>query len=254
MLTAIVADDFEHARQLFINALDSSGRYRVVAGATNGHEAVSAVDAHRPDLAVLDLAMPVAGGLDVIEEMNEISPSTRVVVVSGFPGRDLENLVLARGAAGYVRKQTSIRTVIEQIHLAAGLLDLAGEVLTATRTFPPELTAAGQARRFLDEIVERWNCQPALDVMRLLISEVVANAVVHARSDPTVSVRLLGPAIRIEVSDDSDLVAEPSHADEESEGGRGLAIVASQASDWGVSPRPEGGKTVWFEMPSFEQP
>jgi CheY-like chemotaxis protein len=254
VLTAIVADDFEQARQLFVSALDSSGRYRVVAGATNGHEAVSAVEAHRPDLAVLDLAMPVAGGLDVIEEMNEISPSTRVVVVSGFPGRDLENLVLARGAAGYVRKQPSIRTVIEQIHLAAGLLDLAGEVLTATRTFPPDLTSAGQARRFLDEIVERWNCQPALDVLRLLISEVVANAVVHARSEPTVSVRLLGPSIRIEVSDDSDLIAEPGDADTESEGGRGLAIVASQASAWGVSPRPEGGKTVWFEMPSFEEP
>ena len=247
----MVADDFPAARKLFCDALRISGSFTVVAEAADGMEVLDAVTEHRPDLAVLDLAMPRAGGLDVIEEINAASPGTRVVVVSGFPGRDLENLVLAAGAAGYVRKRPSIREVIDEITVAAGLLELAEEVLAATQRFPEDLSSPRQARRFLDEVLGRWECQPAIDTLQLLISELVTNAVIHARSQPEVSVRMLGNSIRIEVSDDSEQMPKVVDADDLSVSGRGLALVSSEASQWGVTPRPSGGKTVWFEVPVF---
>jgi DNA-binding NarL/FixJ family response regulator len=249
--TAVVADDFPAARSLFADALRISGTFNVVAEAADGFEVLDAVARHRPDLAVLDLAMPRAGGLDVIEDINALSAETRVVVVSGFPGRDLENLVLAAGAAGYVRKRPSIREVIDEITVAAGLLELAQEVLAATQRFPEDLSSPRQARRFLDEVLERWQCQPAIDTLQVLISEVVTNAVLHAHSQPEVSVLMLGSSIRVEVSDDSEQMPVISERDELAVRGRGMGMLAAEASGWGVSLRPGGGKTVWFDVPVF---
>lgn len=252
--TVLVADDFGPARQLFVDALEGSGRFRVVAEAADGREALEAAIREQPDLAVLDLAMPGGGGLDVIEEINGASPATRVVVVSGFPGRNLEDLVLARGAAGYVRKGPSIRAVLDRIVVAAGVLDVADRVLGASRRFPRDLTSPRRARRFVDEMLDRWDCRPAIETLELLLSEVVANAVIHAGSEPEVAVRLLDGYLRVEVSDDSDTMPEPREADEESLGGRGLLILESEAARWGVRPRPGGGKSVWFDVEVFPGP
>lgn len=249
--TAVVADDFPAARKLFSDALTISGTFTVVAEVADGFEVLDAVTRHRPDLAILDLAMPRAGGLDVIEDINTISPETRVVVVSGFPGRDLENLVLAAGAAGYVRKRPSIHEVIDEITVAAGLLELAQEVLSATQRFPEDLTSPRQARRFLDEVLERWECQPAIETLQVLISEIVTNAVLHGHSQPEVSVVMLSNSIRVEVSDDSDDLPVMGEAEDLAIRGRGLSMVASEATDWGVTRRPTGGKTVWFDVPVF---
>ena len=251
-LTAVVADDFEAARRLFVDALNRSGRFTVVAEAADGRQALEEVALHHPDLAVLDLAMPSVGGLDVIEEINDASPSTRVVVVSGFPGRDLERLVVSRGAAGYVRKRPSIKAVLEEIVVAAGALEIADRVLAASRRFPNDLRSPREARRFVDEILDRWDCRPAIDTLEVILSEVVSNAVVHGGSEPEVAVRLLDGFLRVEVSDDSDEFPETRPSDDEMQvGGRGLLILESQATSWGVVARAGGGKVVWFEVPVF---
>lgn len=250
-LTAVVADDFEGARRLFVDALNLSGRFHVVGEAADGLAALEACALHRPDLAVLDLAMPVAGGLDVIEDINDASPETRIVVVSGFPGHDLESLVVARGAAGYVRKRPSIKAVIQEIIVAAGVLEIAERVLVATRRFPPDLRSPRGARRFVDEMLTVWDCRPAIETLEVLLSEIVANAVVHAHSEPEVTVRLLDGILRVDVADDSDVMPETRSSEPMSEGGRGLRILDSEASRWGVHRRPGGGKVVWFEVPVF---
>lgn len=250
-LTAVVADDFEAARRLFVDALGMYGHFEVVGEAADGRSALDAVRAWQPDLAVLDLAMPVAGGLDVIEEINAAAPSTRIVVVSGFPGRGLEQLVVSWGAAGYVRKRPSIRAVIDDIVIAAGALEMAEQVLADSRSFPQHPATPRAARRFMDEILERWACRPAVDTLHLVLSEVVSNAVVHAGSAPEVVVRLLDGFLRVEVADDSDTMPAARAADESATGGRGLGIIASETARWGVEARPGGGKVVWFDVPVF---
>jgi hypothetical protein len=80
----------------------------------------------------------------------------------------------------------------------------------------------------------------------------VTNAVVHAQSDVEVVVRMTGTNVRIDVLDNSDespVVRQPSVYDTS---GRGLALVESLASAWGVERRPEGGKSVWFEVPALD--
>lgn len=250
-LGCVVADDFVEARQLLVDALDASGRFEVVAAVADGASALSECAARRPDLALLDLAMPGLGGLDVIGPINEASPATRIIVVSGFPGRGLEELTTARGAAGYVRKGLSVRKMIDEIISAAGVLDLADLIVAETRHFGRDLTAAREARRFLGEVLERWDCQAEVDTLQILISEVVTNAVTHAGSAPEVAVRHLGDRLRVEVGDDDSTLAAPVDRGLLESSGRGLRILDSAAQRWGMEPRAGGGKVVWFEVPVF---
>ncbi|HZT66264.1 MAG TPA: response regulator [Acidimicrobiales bacterium] len=251
-LTTVVADDVLEVRGLLVDALLTSGRFEVVGEAADGFGAVETVSRLHPDLALVDLGMPAAGGLDVLEELNQNSPDTRVVVVSGFAGRRLEELAASRGAAAYVRKRLSIRAVVDDILAAAGMLEIAESVLTESRVFERDPRSGREARRFVGDVLEMWECSDVLDTVHLLLSELVTNAVIHARSAPDVAVRLLPQAIRIEVGDDDPTVpATPASADPLGTSGRGLQILESYADRWGIEAR-AGGKVVWFEVPRLD--
>lgn len=86
-----------------------------------------------------------------------------------------------------------------------------------------------------------------IEVATLLVSEVVTNAVLHARSDLELHLISGGHFVRVEVSDASP--AKPVVRDHSADAlsGRGLALVQRLATAWGVQDRP-GGKVVWFEI------
>lgn len=83
---------------------------------------------------------------------------------------------------------------------------------------------------------------------RLIVSELVANAVVHAGSAVTVSWAVVANRLRIEVCDDSVVVPVAVKADAVAERGRGLSIVDSMASRWGIERVGGRGKAVWAEI------
>lgn len=83
---------------------------------------------------------------------------------------------------------------------------------------------------------------------RLIVSELVANAVVHAGTAVTVSWAVVAGRLRIEVCDDSVVVPTLAYADPVAERGRGLSIVAIMASRWGIDLRGGRGKAVWAEI------
>jgi anti-sigma regulatory factor (Ser/Thr protein kinase) len=87
-----------------------------------------------------------------------------------------------------------------------------------------------------------------VDTVELLTSEVITNALVHAHSAPELAVRVQREAVRVEVADVSPVVPIRRAIDEDALSGRGIAIVESLASEWGVSRRSPRGKTVWFEV------
>lgn len=107
--------------------------------------------------------------------------------------------------------------------------------------------APAEARRFVRDVLKRWNYTPVSDVVSLLTSELVTNAILHAGSQVDIVLCAEEGLIRVEVSDTSPRVPEPTTPGPESQTGRGLAVVASQASDWGAR-RTAHGKIVWFEV------
>jgi anti-sigma regulatory factor (Ser/Thr protein kinase) len=105
-------------------------------------------------------------------------------------------------------------------------------------------SARRQVRRVLGE---HGVNEKVTGVVELLTSEVVTNALLHARSASSLCVRVWPTVIRVEVEDPSSLLPIPRQAGLDAVSGRGLAIVSALAQTWGVEPGPRG-KRVWFEV------
>lgn len=84
-------------------------------------------------------------------------------------------------------------------------------------------------------------------MVALLTSELVTNAVVHARSDVEVTVSLGARAVRVEVADDGPGRPAVRRAGPDSPSGRGLTLVDAVADRWGVD-HAAPGKSIWFEV------
>lgn len=117
-------------------------------------------------------------------------------------------------------------------------------VAVALRPVP---ASAGLARRFVGSTLRSWDLEELVETATLLVSELVTNAILHARSDVTVTVVAHGDSVRVEVADSDDGTPALRHATGTATTGRGLALVDACAGAWGVEPHPPG-KAVWFDL------
>lgn len=244
----VIAEDNDDMRRLLATALRRDGRFDVVGEAVDGDAAVDAARRLAPDLVLLDLGMPGRGGLEALPLLQVASPSSRVVVVSGFPGDRLEAATRAVGAVGYVEKGLSPKQTVLDVLAVAGVLDAISDALSARETFDQDLASGRAARRFMAETLTEWDCSDLLEKVNLLVSELVTNAVIHAASDAEIAVVLTPTALRVEVADRGGGAAIPRDAGELETSGRGMAIVDAMATSWGSEPREGGGKVIWFEL------
>jgi anti-sigma regulatory factor (Ser/Thr protein kinase) len=120
-------------------------------------------------------------------------------------------------------------------------------VTTAEVALPGDPRSAGAARKFLADTLASWGCADFEFAAVLLLSELVTNAVLHARTDVVVRISRLAGALRLEVGDQSPRTPIPRHYSRDATTGRGLALVDSLARDWGVDADHEG-KVVWCEL------
>jgi anti-sigma regulatory factor (Ser/Thr protein kinase) len=125
-------------------------------------------------------------------------------------------------------------------------------VLVTSLQLPPDHAAAARARRFVSDTLRGWGCEDVVPDAQLLVSELVTNAVLHARSATRVTVERNGATVRVSVDDDSSAQPRLRELGPEAVTGRGLLLVDRIAQRWGVDPR-AGGKCVWFEVDGRER-
>jgi anti-sigma regulatory factor (Ser/Thr protein kinase) len=113
------------------------------------------------------------------------------------------------------------------------------------QAFEATVTEVGAARHFAEAALANWEVVP--DDIVLVVSELASNAVRHAGSDFKVSLEHLDGAVVVGVTDANTQM--PETRTPRSGNGRGLLIVDRVARTWGVWTRPDGGKTVWAEVP-----
>lgn len=101
-IRVLVADDLPQIRAVLKRALERDGRFEIVGEATDGIEAVDMTTSLRPDALVLDLSMPGMDGMEAIPKILSSSPSTKIVVLSGFS--EMAPDVLKAGAHGFFEK------------------------------------------------------------------------------------------------------------------------------------------------------
>jgi anti-sigma regulatory factor (Ser/Thr protein kinase) len=114
-------------------------------------------------------------------------------------------------------------------------------------TYPPEPRSIGAARAAVQQSCRRWGYDRLCDDARLIVSELVCNAVRHAGTDIGLTLMTRQQGLRMEVSDSSTQPVHRRLATPADENGRGLALVHALASHYGVQ-RSATGKTVWAEL------
>lgn len=170
-----------------------------------------------------------------------------LAAAGGWP----EARLVLTGADAEVRAQLLAQDVtravpfVEDPTAAAERLHRRPQRVARHRDFPLTPCAPAEARTLVREVCADWRVPGAADVAALLASELVSNAVVHARSSCRVTVSLGEQGLQVGVRDYTPgLAPRPRPVDVDRTGGRGLHLVAVLSSAWGVRQHPDG-KTMW---------
>ena len=100
----MVVDDHHIVRQGLVALLNTVADMSVVAEASNGQEAVDLFKLHQPDVTLMDLRLPVLGGVEALTRIRQHNPAGRVIVLTTFDGDEDIYRALQAGARGYLLK------------------------------------------------------------------------------------------------------------------------------------------------------
>src|SRR5580704_3147934 len=110
----LVVDDHEPMRRRIRSLLESEGLV-VCAEAANGREAIEKTKEHLPDLAILNLSMPVMSGLQTIPEMLKCAPQIKIVIFTLDDAEELRQHAFRLGAVGYVAKSEAPEALLTEV-------------------------------------------------------------------------------------------------------------------------------------------
>lgn len=103
----LLADDHTMVRQGLRKVLEERPEWEVVAEASDGREAVRLAEQHRPDVAIIDVAMPLLNGIETTRQITRRVPGTRVLVLSMHADEAYVTQILQAGATGYLLKDSA---------------------------------------------------------------------------------------------------------------------------------------------------
>jgi response regulator NasT len=110
----LVAEDETLIRMDLVEMLTEAG-YEVIAQASNGEEAITLANLHKPDLAILDVKMPVLDGISAAEKIITVAP---VLMLTAFSQKDLVDRARDAGAMAYVVKPFTINDLTPAIEIS----------------------------------------------------------------------------------------------------------------------------------------
>jgi DNA-binding NarL/FixJ family response regulator len=115
----LIADDHDLVRRGLKTLLSSKPGWVVCAEAATGREAIAKAEKHRPNLAVMDIAMPELNGLEAIRSISKMLPKTEFVVLSLHYSEQLVREVIEAGAHAYVLKSDADRDLVLAVEALA---------------------------------------------------------------------------------------------------------------------------------------
>jgi two-component system, NarL family, response regulator len=153
--TVLIADHHPVVREGLATLINGRSDMRVVAEAADGQEAVEKFLAHSPDIALLELRLPIMDGVEVVMSICAKMPAARLVIFTTCKGEEDIYRAVKAGAFGYLLKETSLNEVIECIRAVA----------RGTRWIPP-----GVAAMLGKRVADRALTARELEVIRALTS------------------------------------------------------------------------------------
>lgn len=153
-IRVMVVDDQAVVRQGLVALINTVADMTVVAEATNGQEAVEQYGAHQPDVTLMDLRMPVVGGVEAIGRIRRQFPGARIIVLTTFDGDEDIYRSLQAGAQGYLLKDMffdELEEAVRKVHAGSRRIPTAVAEKLAERMSGSDLTA--RELEVLEEIV-----------------------------------------------------------------------------------------------------
>jgi DNA-binding NarL/FixJ family response regulator len=114
-LRILVADDHSIVRAGLRALLESRPGWQVCAEAANGREAVEKAGKLKPDVAVLDISMPLLNGIEATRQLRKLSPETEVLILTMHAADQMVQQVLEAGARGYILKDDADRNLLAAV-------------------------------------------------------------------------------------------------------------------------------------------
>jgi DNA-binding NarL/FixJ family response regulator len=176
-ITVVLADDHGVVRAGLRFLLESQPGLSVVGEATNGHEAVRIAASLRPQVAVVDIAMPELNGIEATHQIRAECPATQVVILSMYADPEHTYRALRAGARGYVLKEAAGDELIEAVRA----------VQAGRRYLSPKI-----ADQFIDEyLVQRTQLERENPLEQLSARErAVLQLVAEGKTSPEIAERL----------------------------------------------------------------
>jgi len=162
VIRILVVDDHLVLREGVASILETEGDIQVVGTASDGVEATAAFASLRPDVTLMDLQMPVKGGLEALTEIRKLAPNARVIVLTTYEGDVQAVRALKAGATGYLLKSSLRKELVDAIRAVHGgrryvIADIAQEIavhaaeeaLSDREVAVLQLVAAGKANKLI---------------------------------------------------------------------------------------------------------
>ncbi len=122
----LIADDHSVVRAGLRALLERQGRFRVIAEASTGEEAIAKAQELRPDVAVLDVRMPGVSGIEACRQIVSTVPDCRVIILTSYAEDELLFAAIQAGASGYVLKRigdNELVLAVDRVSRGEGMLD-----------------------------------------------------------------------------------------------------------------------------------
>jgi DNA-binding NarL/FixJ family response regulator len=204
-IRVVLADDHAVVRKGIREFLEEEGDIAVVAEAADGHQAAILVAEHQPDVAVLDIQMPIVGGIEATRRIKAAHPDVRVLILTAYDDDPYIFALLQAGASGYVLKTADSEELVQAVravHRGESALDPA-----VAQKVVQQLTSGRPlgARASVEVLTER-----EIQVLRLTAKGLTNKAIGQTLgiSDRTVQGHLANIYGKLEVSSRTEAVTE----------------------------------------------
>jgi len=171
----MLADDHVLVREGLRSLLERE-KFQVVAEASDGQEAIRLTETHHPDIAVIDISMPILNGIDTVRELSRSSPKTKTILLTQHEEDQYIREALGVGVKGYVIKNQvasdlihAIRQVSRgQFYLSPGVSRAVVEAYR-TKSDSPADPLTGRERQVLQLIAEGKSTKDAASLLGISV-------------------------------------------------------------------------------------
>ena len=200
-ISVLLVDDHEIVRSGLKRFLSTDNSIHVVAEASTGSEAVAFAEMYKPDVALIDVNMPIMDGIATTKRIRIVSPKTRIIMLSAHNDSSYFDSAIRAGAQGYLTKEIDIKGLVEALRLV-----MKGERVFSKGFSESIVTSRGEALKSLPSDIKLT--QREQEVLELVVKgltsiEIAEKLSISSRTVETHRFNLLN---KLGVKNTADLV------------------------------------------------